>query len=114
MLIEHLARFIGDSSHVFRGKINPNGNAENDVSMTSYTLKHCGEISSCTISVQFFTCLLLTKFLQMFSYAFQALISVELNFVIKSWSSSTCAIYGPKTIPSFILAQLILGNFFLK
>jgi hypothetical protein len=31
------AKFIGNGSHVYRKKKNPNGNEENEVSMTCYT-----------------------------------------------------------------------------
>jgi hypothetical protein len=39
VLMEPFARFIGESSQIFRK--NPDGNAENEISMTCYTLQHC-------------------------------------------------------------------------
>jgi len=44
----------------------------------------CNEIGSCTIALQFSSFSLPRKFLQAFSDAFQALLSVELNFLLKS------------------------------
>jgi hypothetical protein len=49
-----------------------------------------------------------------FSDAFQALLSAKFNFVLKSWSLSSCVICGPTKIPFIILASLILGNICLK
>jgi len=40
ILIKSFATFIGHGFHVFRNKI-PNGNAENEISMTCYTLQQC-------------------------------------------------------------------------
>jgi len=42
----------------------------------------------------------------MFSNAFQARLSVEFHFILKSWSSNSCAICGPTKIPSLFLASL--------
>jgi hypothetical protein len=38
ILMEPFAMFIKEGPHVFRNKKIPNGNAENQVSMASYTL----------------------------------------------------------------------------
>jgi len=48
------------------------------------------------------------------SDAFQAFLSVEFKFVLKSWSSNSCLISEPTDIPSFILASFILKNSCLK
>ena len=40
-LMEPFTMFIGEGSHVFRGKKNFNWNAENKVSMTCFTPQHC-------------------------------------------------------------------------
>jgi formate dehydrogenase maturation protein FdhE len=74
----------------------------------------CDEISSCTISLKFSAFSLPRKFLQMFLYAFQALLSVEFHAVRKFWSLDNCVICGPLTISSFILASIISGIFCLK
>jgi hypothetical protein len=57
---------------------------------------------------------MLVKLLQMSSNAFQALLSVEFNFVLKSRSSNSCVICGHKNIPPLTLTSFILGNFYLK
>jgi len=90
---------------------NSNGITFNDM-LHPITLS--GEISSCTISVQFSALSLPRNFLQTFSISFQALLSVAFNFVLKFWSSSSCVIFGPTKILSFFLASLILGNFCLN
>jgi hypothetical protein len=54
------------------------------------------------------------KFPQTFSNTFQALLSVELDLVLKSWSSNSSLICGPMKTPSFLLASHILGKFSLK
>jgi len=53
-------------------------------------------------------------FLQIFSNAFQAPLSVEFDLVLKPWSSNGSLICGPTKISSFFLASLILGSFCLK
>jgi len=50
----------------------------------------------------------------MFSDASQTLLSVVFDSVPVSWSLNSCWICGPMKIPSFFLASLILGNYFLK
>jgi hypothetical protein len=85
ILMAFFAMFIRDRSHVCRKK-NPNGNTENEVSMTCYTPKH----SMMKIAAAAFLCtnLLVSlpiKLLQMFSNAFQALLSTAFNFIQKSW-----------------------------
>jgi hypothetical protein len=103
--------FIGDSSRVFKKKKKPNGNAENEVSMTCCTPQHCTmKLAPAQFHCNFplFHCL--ESFCRLFPNVFQALISVEFNYLLNSWSSNTFVICEP----SFILVSLILGNFCLK
>ena len=73
------------------------------------------EISSCTVSLQFSAFFLsLESFCRIFPNALQASISVEFKFVLKSWSSNSCAICRPTETPSFFLASQILGLFALN
>jgi len=72
------------------------------------------EISSCTISMRFSAFTLPRKFLQAFSNAFQALLSVKFNFLLKCWSSNSCVICGPANIPFLFLVSVILRKFALN
>jgi hypothetical protein len=54
------------------------------------------------------------RFLQTFSDAFQALLSVDFNFVLKSCSLNSCVIFRQMKIPFFVLASFSLGNFALN
>jgi hypothetical protein len=71
------------------------------------------KITSCTISLLFSAFALPIQFIQTFSDAFQAFLSVKFNFVLKSCFSNS-VICGPTKIPSLILASFILGHFCLK
>jgi hypothetical protein len=47
----------------------------------------------------------------MFSNAFEALLFVEFNFVLKSQSSNSCVISGQKIIPPFYPSLTYFGKF---
>ena len=74
----------------------------------------CDKISSCTISIYFSAFTLPRKFLQTFSNAFQALLSVKFNFSLKRWTSNSCVICGPANIPFLFLVSVILRKFALN
>ena len=98
ILTEPSSLFIGEASEVFGGR-NPNGNAENEVSMTLHPTALYDEISCCKIAMLFFPFSLPRNFPQPFSNASKAPISVALNCVLKTWSLNSCSIYGPTKIP---------------
>jgi len=113
ILTEPSSLFIGKASEVFGGR-NPNGNAENEVSMTLHRTALYDEISCCKISMLFFPFSLPRNFLQLFSNASKVRLSVALNFVLKTWSLNSCLIYGPMKIPYFFLGSLMMGSLCLK
>jgi len=79
--MEPFAVFIGDGSRVFREKIRMG--MQEIVNDMLHPIALYGEISSCTISLQVSDFLLPRKFLQTFWNNFQALLSVEVNAVLK-------------------------------
>jgi hypothetical protein len=91
IVTEPSSLFIGEASEVFGGR-NPNGNAENEVSMTSHRTALYDEISCCKIAMLFFPFSLPRNFPQPFSNASKAPISVALNCVLKTWSLNSCSI----------------------
>jgi len=83
---ESFTIFIGEGSRVFRKKY-PFGDRENEVSVTCYARQHCIMKLSPAIlhyNFPFFHCL--ESFCKAFSNAFQAILSVEFKFLLKSWS----------------------------
>jgi hypothetical protein len=112
--MKHFAISFGDGFQVF-GKKNPNGNAENDVSMTRYTLQHFRTKLAPSQFRRHFPVFRRTEsFFRTFSNASQAFLPVALNPPQSHGLRIDFLICAPRKIPSLTLASFILGNFCLK
>jgi hypothetical protein len=102
--------FILDGSRVFRKKFKWERRTWSSSDML-HRMAPYDEIRSCTISLKFSAFSWRRKFLQTFYDAYRRLLSVEVDFVLKSWSSNRCLFWEPTKILSFFLVLFILKTF---
>jgi len=81
--------FFGEGPHIFREKKSKSESRKLNFNDMLHPLPVYGEISSFTTSLSFSFFSLLKEFLQAPSGNFEALISVEFNFILQSCSSNS-------------------------